>query len=571
MVGEPKTSERRILVKEGSDPSAVSVVSVSHRLLMAVLSGAMLGFAFPPSPFYSLAYVGFVPFFLLVETLDSVWRILRYSYVMLLVFHIIALYWTGGFTHGHDAWMMAAGGALLLVHPLFSWVPILLFLLIRRRLGFLAGLLSFPFLWVACEYSHALSEFSFPWITLGNSQAYDLHRIQIAEYTSVYGLSFLIVLFNVFAFLLVVNLATRKWRFRMPAALATLALLVIIYFGPWLAGNVLMARAARGDFVAKLHVGIVQPNIDPWEKWGEGFASKFDSYEQQLSALVNETRLLAPKHPDLVVWPETAIPYRILLPNHALSWSGLRAQLDSIGVPVFTGLPYTRFYDAAEAPVTANQLDSTQTYYDDFNSATLLLPHQPVGPIYKKIVLVPFAERIPYAETFRFLIEPLKWNVGIGMWGKGQDTVVFGLPLRTGDTVRFASVICYESVYPDFVRQFVERGAEFLMIITNDSWWGNTSGAYQHASFASFRAIENRRWIVRATNGGISGFIDPLGQMHQRTRLYTTTTIDGDIEASDDRTYYARHGDIFAQACLFCGGLIVILAFVPKKRTWEKP
>ena len=538
---------------------------------MAILSGAMLGFSFPPSPVFSLAYVGFVPFFLLVETLDGTWKILRYSYVMLLVFHLITLYWTGGFTHGHDGWMMAAGGALLVLHPLFYWVPILLFLLIRRRFGFLAGLLSFPFLWVAFEYSHSLSEFSFPWITVGNSQAYDLHRIQIAEYTSVYGLSFLILLFNVFAFQLVVSLATRRWRLRSPAALMTLALLAIIYVGPWLLGNALMDRAAREDSVSKLRVGIVQPNIDPWEKWGEGFASKFDSYEQQLATLVRETRFLAPKDPDLVVWPETAIPYRILLPNHSSSWSSLRAQLDSLDIPVFTGLPYTRFYNASHAPITASRLDSSQTYYDDFNSATLLVPHQPVGPIYKKIVLVPFAERIPYAGTFRFLIEPLKWNVGIGMWGIGQDTVVFMLPRHAGRSVPFASVICYESVYPDFVRQFVERGAEFLMIITNDSWWGNTSGAYQHASFASFRAIENRRWIVRAANGGISGFIDPVGHMHQRTRLYTMTTIDGEIEATDHLTFYARHGDLFAQMCLFCSGLIVILAVVPRKRARVKP
>jgi apolipoprotein N-acyltransferase len=571
MVGSLETREGRILLNAGSNPPTIPDVSVWHRLFMAVLSGAMLGFSFPPSPFYSLAYVGLVPFFLLVETLDGVWRILRYSYLMLLVFHIITLYWTGGFTHGHDGWMMAAGGALLLIHPLFYWLPILFFLLIRRRFGFLAALLSFPLLWVAYEYSHSLSEFSFPWITIGNSQAYDLHRIQIAEYTSVYGLSFLIVLFNVFAFILVVRLATRRWKLRTRAALITLAILAIIYFGPWLVGNVLMDRAARAGSVTKLHVGIVQPNIDPWEKWGEGFASKFDSYELQIAELVRETRLLAPKRPDLVVWPETAIPYRILLPNHASSWSNLRAQLDSTAIPVFTGLPYTRFYSAAQAPITATRIDSTETFYDDFNSATLLVPHQPVGPIYKKIVLVPFAERIPYAETFRFLIEPLKWNVGIGMWGKGQDTVVFSLPRQTGEAVPFASVICYESVYPDFVRQFVEQGAQFLMIITNDSWWGNTSGAYQHASFASFRAVENRRWIVRAANGGISGFIDPVGHMHQRTRMYTTTTIDGEIDARTHLTFYARHGDIFAKVCLFCGGLIIILAFVPKKRTSAKP
>jgi apolipoprotein N-acyltransferase len=550
----------------GSDRSRIPAVGMRHTLLMAVLAGAMLGFSFPPSPFYSLAYVGLVPFFLLVETLDGTWKILRYSYAMLFVFHLITLYWTGGFTHGHDPWMMAAGGALLVVHPLFYLVPIFFYLLIRKRFGFLVGLLAFPFLWVGYEYSHSLGQISFPWITIGNSQAYDLHRIQIAEYTSVYGLSFLIVLFNVFAFMLVVSLATKRWKLRSPAALVTLVILAILYFGPWLVGDLLMERAARETPAEKLQVGIVQPNVDPWEKWGEGFSSRLDAYALQISALVGETKLLAPTHPDLVVWPETAIPYRILLPNHASSWTNLRAQLDSIDVPVFTGLPYTRFYGAGHAPVTATRLDSTQTYYDDFNAATLILPHTPIGPIYKKIVLVPFAERIPYAETFRFLIEPLKWNVGIGMWGIGQDTVVFSLPRRTGAPVPFASVICYESVFPDFVRQFVLRGAEFLVIITNDSWWGNTSGAYQHGSFASFRAIETRRWIIRSANGGISGFIDPIGHMHQRTRLYTTATIHGEIGAKENLTFYARHGDLFAQVCLFCGGGIIILTLIPRKR-----
>ena len=542
-----------------------------HRFALAVFAGAMLGFSFPPSPFYSLAYVGLVPFFLLVETLDGTWRILRYSYATMFVFHLITVYWAGGFTHGNDPWMMAAGAALLTIHPLFYWIPILLYLFVRRRIGSFAGLLAFPFFWIAFEYSHSLSEFSFPWITLGNSQAYDLHRIQIVEYTSVYGLSFVILIFNVLAFILVVNLATGKWRPRAHETVIVLGMLILAYFVPWLVGELLAIRHRNKPEGRTLTVGVVQPNFDPWEKWGERSGLRFDSYRKQVATFLGESRALASRKLDLIVWPETAIPIRILLPQNFGELMALRTQLDSIGAPVFTGLPYTRFYDSASAPVTASRTRDPQVYYEDFNSATLLVPGQPVGQVYKKIVLVPYAERIPYAETFRFLIEPLKWNVGIGNWGKGEDSIVFTLPLADGGQTSFAGMICYESVYPDFVRKFVERGAQFLIIITNDSWWGNTSGAYQHASYASFRAIENRRWIVRSANGGISALVDPFGRLHYETTLYTSVAFSGEIRVGDEETFYARHGDLFAQVCSAVGALFVLLALVPRQKGRANP
>jgi apolipoprotein N-acyltransferase len=220
--------------------------------------------------------------------------------------------------------------------------------------------------------------------------------------------------------------------------------------------------------------------------------------------------------------------------------------------------------------VTATRSQISGMYYEEFNSTTVFIPGRPVGPVYRKIVLVPFAERIPYAETFRFLIEPLKWNVGIGMWGIGKDTVVFSMPLRNEQPVRFSSLICYESVYPNFVRQFVTRGAQFLVIITNDSWWGNTSGAYQHVSYASFRAIETRRWIVRSANGGISGFIDPAGRIHDETKLYHAATIIGTIESRDDMTFYARHGDVFAGCCVGATFLLLLITVLPRRRTGKQ-
>ncbi|MGH2568482.1 MAG: nitrilase-related carbon-nitrogen hydrolase, partial [Bacteroidota bacterium] len=141
---------------------------------------------------------------------------------------------------------------------------------------------------------------------------------------------------------------------------------------------------------------------------------------------------------------------------------------------------------------------------------------------------------------------------------------VYSMKLPSGDELRLSGMICYESIYPDFVRGFVARGAQLLLVITNDSWWGNTSGAYQHAAFASFRAIENRRWVVQCANGGISTFVDPTGVARFSTEMYTSARWVGDIVPQSEMTFYATHGDLFAQLCLFCAALFLIIT------VWKK-
>jgi len=539
----------------------ITVESTRHRLALACSSGLMLAAAFPPSPIYSLAYVALIPFLLLLETLQGAGKILRMSYLTFVIFHVATLYWIGGFVDGKDIWLMIAGAVVVLIHPLFYWPIVLLYVWIRRRLGLLAGLVFFVLAWTSYEFSHSLSEFSFPWITLGNSQAYDLRRIQIVEFTSVYGLSFLVLTFNVIGFVLITKLATRGWSFRSRSAIVSVVILIVLYFGPWIYGETRIHQFASESGFDTVNVGVVQPNVDPFDKW--------KNRSEQMPILMTYTEKLAREKTDLVVWPETAIPLFILQPQYSDYLSSFRLILDSLRLSVLTGLPSLVYYDSASTPITAQKSLVSGMHYEEFNSTTTFVPGQNVSPVYRKIVLVPFAERIPYAETFRFLIEPLKWNVGIGMWGIGKDTVVFSVPLRNGHSVRFSSVICYESVYPDFVRQFVKRGAQFLVIITNDSWWGNTSGAYQHVSYASLRAVENRRWIVRSANGGISGFIDPTGRIHDETKLYDTATIHGTIESRGDMTFYALHGDVFAVLCVAGTALLLLIALLPQRKTSE--
>ena len=308
-----------------AEKKSLTIDSVKHpfqerlwfRLSLAIMSGLLLGFSFPPSPFYSLAYVAFIPLFYLFARFESYYQMARYSYLFLLVFHLLTVYWTGGFIIGKDVWMMIAGAAVIFIHPIFFLPFILLSFAVKKRLGLVHGLIAFALFWTSFEYLHSLGEYSFPWLTIGNSQAYDLNRIQLVEFTSVYGLTLLIFAFNTFAFILLWNLANGTWKFRSKPVFTIGVLLLVIYFGPALYGK-LTIKQESSKSENKICVGIIQPNFDPWEKWGENSGEKWDSYFHQINTYIEETKVLAQFKPNIILWPETAIPFHILLPRYSM-------------------------------------------------------------------------------------------------------------------------------------------------------------------------------------------------------------------------------------------------------------
>jgi apolipoprotein N-acyltransferase len=295
---------------------------------------------------------------------------------------------------------------------------------------------------------------------------------------------------------------------------------------------------------ATLRVGIVQPNIDPFEKWGA-------NVDPQISILQRLTVDVSRQRTDLVLWPETAIPFYALLPENRRYLEQIRRQVDSLGIHLLTGVPDAVYYRQGGEIPKSSKTSVTGERYDTFNSSLLLQPGSEEIQKYAKMLLVPFAERVPFSEALSFL-NAMHWNFGMGGWNSGKQATLF--TLRSG--VKFSNLICYESAYPGFVADFVRQGAQFLTVITNDSWWGNTSGAYQHKQFGVLRAIENRRWIVQCANGGISCFIDPFGHILHPTKMFTQTVLAETIEPGTELTFYSRHGDWLAELCgvlsLFC-------------------
>jgi apolipoprotein N-acyltransferase len=520
---------------------------------LCICSGIMLGIAFPPFQTGVFAAVGFVPFLVALQSAKSYGQAFRYTYLTFFVLNLLTLYWPGGFVHGKDGYLMISGILLLLAHPLFFYVPVAGWMFINRSIGLTAALIAFPFLWTGFEYLHSITEIAFPWLIVGNTQTYNLAAIQFASITGVYGISFWLLWLNVLAFVLYTNIASRRWIPISSPPIFMAVVIVVLYVLPKLQGNRLLREAALTPSDSTIRVGVIQPNIDPFEKW-QGHAHR------QVEILQEQTAEIAKDSVDLVVWPETAIPFYILRPEYLELLQGIHTQLDTNGMALLTGFPDMEIYYDPRLAQRSSKTAANGQRYDSFNSSMLLLPNVISVQKYSKIRLVPFAERVPFAETLSFL-NAMQWNFGLGGWGVGRNLTVFEMQTERIPIARFSNLICYESIYPGFVAEFVRRGAQFLTIITNDSWWGNTSGAYQHNQYAVLRAIENRRWIVRCANGGISCFISPHGRILSPTQMFTQRTIAAGIALRSDLTFYTEHGDWFAQTCLV-GALFFLVASV---------
>lgn len=441
-----------------------------------------------------------------------------------------------------------AGGLLLLAEPVFFSLIMLTYSFIRKKLGLTLALSLLPMIWVTWEWLYAYGQFSFPWLTLGNTQTYYLQKIQFAEITGVYGISFWIVILNVLVFMLFLETAKTGWKSRKSITL--IGSILVVYIAP----NIYSVTVNENKFMRhstnELKVGIIQPNTDPWEKWSGD--TSLDGRWNQVKQYLSMTERQRKDSVQISVWPETAVLFD--LPSSRYYDQFLTA-IDSMNISIVTGFVDYHFYENGKAPVGSSIISGTNVHYDSYNSVMFVEPHIPFIQKYAKMRLVPFAERIPYADDVPFLIEPLRWGVGISNWAIGKDSTVFEDHLHNS---KFLGMVCYESIFPEFVSSFVKRGAEFLVFITNDSWWGNTSGARQHAQIAVLRAIENRRWVVRCANGGISCFIDPMGRMYENTSMYTQTSISHRIEPRTEQTFYTRHGDWFARVC----AVLMLIAFV---------
>lgn len=512
-----------------------TILKKYYPFLPGLISGILLVLSFPRFDLSFLAWISFVP--LLFSLWKKDWK---ESFVSGFVFGVVyffgTLYWVyhsinhfGGISFFSSIIIVLFLSAYL---SLFPAVFSMLFSQVYKKTR-LPALFIAPVLWVCIEFIRSYALTGFPWASIGYSQYSFLSLIQISDISGVYGISFLVLAVNGFiADLLLIRKRLKEMPlFPLSYFIAGTAVLLVLMiaalgYGFW---RLHQERAGRS-----LTVSVIQGNIEQDKKWEPIFQNEvIDIYTRLSEETLKE-------HPSLIIWPETAIPF--LFGSDIANTERLVQFQKQTGTSLLFGSVMLKKQNAGASDLT--------------NSAVLLDKEGKKSYVYDKIHLVPFGEYVPLRKVLFFVD---KLVVGIGDYAPGKQYL-----LADTEMGRFSTLICYEVIFPGLVRKFYTRGGDFMVTITNDAWFGNTAGPYQHFSMAVFRAIENRKPLVRAANTGISGFIDSNGRILVQTGLFDRQVLTYTLKTDSSMTFYTKFGDLFSFFCIVIS-IIILGNIVPRR------
>jgi apolipoprotein N-acyltransferase len=417
------------------------------------------------------------------------------------------------------------------------------------------GLASFIVFWIAYEFCYTNGEVSWPWLTLGNGFAYGYKLIQWYEYTGVFGGSLWVLLVNVLIYIACFPGDNSKGINRKFAVSAIVLILLPLTFS-------LIRYYTYTETKNPRRIVVVQPNIDPYLKFND------IPPIEQTKIQVDEARKLTDSTVDYVVAPETSIMDNIWLHEMEIvpdikMVRDFQRQFPQM--KYVTGIMCYQLYQPGERITpTANDYGNGY-FYDSYNSAIQIDSTKNIQ-IYHKSKLVVGVEKMPYPALFKIL-KPLTLRLG-GTFRSHNIQKERSVFSASGDSVKIGTAICYESVYGEFVTEYVQKGAGFIFVITNDGWWKNTPGHRQHNSFSSIRAIETRRSIARSANTGISSFINQRGDVLQKMTWWKRGAMIQDLNYNTKLTFYVKHGDYIARSAFYLGWFLltsILLNFILKK------
>ncbi len=514
--------------------------SNATRAALAVASGLAAGLAFPKFDYGLLAWIAFVPLFYVLEG-ESLRRVFGWAWLQGFASYIGSLYWIPIPLHDFaDVRIELAILPMLLLAGIVAIdtaVAIWAGEFCARRTRFPA-VLTMPIAWTAVEWIRTYFPIGFPWNLLGYTAYRNLELIQFAEFTGVYGVSALIIFFNAVVYLVIFRRGSPRLQ-TISLSTLTAMMIALVAFGAWRIANLKNAPAE-----GTLKVAMVQGNIPQSLKWDPKFLP------QSYQVYQEETTNAAKRGADLIVWPEAAAAflfqpddrYPAALAEDAAYRQKLLTMAQNIGVPILFG-----------APALA-QLDGQLGFY---NRAYLVSANGEVVAHYDKMQLVPFGEYVPARSILGFFVNRVVHGLGDMVPGDQQT-------LFTVKGAKLGVLICYESIFPDFTRREVELGANILVNITNDAWYGESSAPFQVLAMAAMRSVETKVPMVRAANTGISAIIEPSGRITNRTPLFKRGTEIEDVSWRTVRTVYTTVGDLFAEICVLLTMLGLLIA-------WRRP
>jgi apolipoprotein N-acyltransferase len=499
----------------------------------AIGSGLMLTASFPPSPLDGMAWVALVPLLWSLKD-ENPGRAFKLGLVTGFAHYLTLIYWIVVVLKHYGGLPFVISLAVLLIFCSYlSLYPALFSYLIIRIKGFRLSVFTVAALWVGTEYLRANFLSGFPWCLLGYSQYKHVGLIQITDLVGVYGLSFLILLSNALIYVVLFDRRSiGKIFFRLEVPILFMMAVFVLFYGH----DRLSERTTAGRYGKSMRVAVIQGDIDQSVKWDPAYQEKTINIYERL------TRTTHPFRPDLVVWPETALPF-FFQANRELSPSIIRMAV-SLGTDLIFGSP-------------AYKEDKGNVEY--YNRAYALSSNGRVTGFYDKVHLVPFGEYVPLKRILPFVHRLVP---AAGDFASGKNVS----PLRLPD-VSAGILICFEAIFPALSREQTKKGAEILVNLTNDAWFGMTSAPYQHLSMAIMRSVENRRPMVRAANTGISAIISPWGEILSKGELFQEEVLMKELKWPDvSLSFYTLHGDLFILALLLLVVIHVIIETVRSKK-----
>lgn len=521
-------------------------------LLFALLSGLLLAFGWPTYGFPLLLFFGFVPLLFAESQLQnkSSWKIFGLAYFSFFIFNIITTYWIY-YSTAFGMWFA------ILANTLLMSLVFLIYHKIARKLDFTGTAIFFISLWMCFEKMHLKWEFSWPWLNLGNGFSEYYSWIQWYEYTGTFGgtLWVLLVNFSIYKSLLL------YLKYKDKTIIYRSILRNVLLIGIPIVISLFLFYAEEESDSEKIEVLILQPNINP-------YTEKYNTNDQSIGKLL--VQLSEEKITDstqLVLAPETVFADGTKLSQFKNSDAYYYSKEITTKHPqanVLAGISfYETIYDKAKTTPQSNYYKEG-LWFNDYNSA-YLVNNTKQEQFYHKSKLVVGVENFPYQSLLKPILGDVMIDLGgtVAMKTTQPDREVF--TLNSGEKV--APIICYESVYGDYVTNYVKNGAQLLAIITNDAWWGNTQGHQQHLSYARLRAIENRKYVVRSANTGISAVINAKGKITSSLDYEKQGSIKTHINLNSQQTFYTQFGDYLPRIALFLTVFIFLFAVLKKRNS----
>jgi apolipoprotein N-acyltransferase len=533
-------------------------------ILLTLISAMLLAVSWPTYGVPFFIFFALVPLLMMEHGISKFsgynrksWVIFGLSYICFVIWNIVTTGWLYGSKNPDGSHSMMAVVFPVLVNSFLYSLVFQCYHWYKNAQGTYWGLAFFIAIWMSFEKFHLGWQLTWPWLNLGNVFSDYPKIIQWYDTLGATGGSFWILLINVLIFYTVRTWEAGRKRKDLIKNSSFVAALIMIP----MAISFIKFNNFNEKPVGSVNVLMLQPDLDPYS----------EKYAKDSLVIENDLLRLAELHSkgkiDYYIAPETALPGRGSISETAFEKSiilnNLKEFLSKHPGSVFaTGISSHRFYThSKDLPEEAYQLNP-KLWVESFNSAVQVIPNHKVE-VYHKGKLVPGVEIFPYMNYLKPLLGDAMINLGgtVASLGTDKERVAFANPFNKG---KIAPIICYESIYGEFTTDYVKKGANFLAIMTNDSWWGVTEGHKQLLSYAKLRAIENRREIARAANSGISAHINAKGEIVEDTFYGDQTALFAKVNLYDELTFYTRAGDLLSRFSIFALGFLLFYFLIKR-------